>query len=337
MKNAVILIPSYEPDKILINTIEGILKEQFPVLLVNDGSDASFDNIFDIAKNLDGVSYLKTDKNKGKGAALKYGFSELIALFPNAKYVITVDGDGQHSISDIIKIYDKLNETNELVFGVRSFDDKTPNASKFGNGLSRVTRSWSTKKYLKDDQCGLRGFPIRYIDELIHIAGNKYEYEMNQIVIFQLKQNIIETVPIKTIYLDQNSKSHFSPVRDTLRIQYRIFEHSIISIILNALLISLIIQNQYFHFNIWLNLLICYFGVSLLYFLIMLIVNRLKKPLYFLRREIIFTAIKYICSSTILFLLIDLLGLDYHIFIPIIVIIFSLINIPLAKIFKNLK
>ena len=47
-------------------------------------------------------AYLKYEKNKGKGGAMKYGFKHLKSLFPNYEYVITVDGDGQHSLKDII-------------------------------------------------------------------------------------------------------------------------------------------------------------------------------------------------------------------------------------------
>ena len=183
MKDAVILIPSYEPDDLLVNVVKELRDNDFPILVVNDGSGPEFDRVFE--QVLDQVKYLKFDKNKGKGAAMKYGYANLLKLYPDAKYVITADGDGQHSLKDIIRVYEKLVETNELVFGVRHFGREVPFRSRFGNDFSKTTRSLLTKQYIQDDQCGLRGFPIRYLPDLVKIAGNRYEYEMNQMVVFQ--------------------------------------------------------------------------------------------------------------------------------------------------------
>ena len=92
MKEAVVLIPSYEPDDLLVNVVNELIENDFPVLVVNDGSGPEFDHIFEQVINK--VKYLKFDHNCGKGAAMKYGYRELLNLYPDAKYVITADGDG---------------------------------------------------------------------------------------------------------------------------------------------------------------------------------------------------------------------------------------------------
>ena len=55
MKSSVILIPSYEPDELLINTIKELREADFPILLVNDGSSEEYDRIFNEIK--DKVAY----------------------------------------------------------------------------------------------------------------------------------------------------------------------------------------------------------------------------------------------------------------------------------------
>ena len=169
MKNAVVLIPSYEPDALLVNTVNELLDNEFPVLLVNDGSGPEYNRVFDQVK--DKVKYLAFEKNKGKGAAMKYGYSKLLELYPDAKYVITADGDGQHALKDIIRVYDKLEESDQIVLGVRSFGRDVPFRSRFGNDFSKTTRSLLTKTYIQDDQCGLRGFPVRYLLSLQKIIS----------------------------------------------------------------------------------------------------------------------------------------------------------------------
>ena len=219
-KEAVILIPSYEPDELLINTVKELCEEGFSIFVVNDGSSDEFDYIFKQITSM--ATYHKYEKNLGKGGALKYGFKHVKELFPEAEYVITVDGDGQHSLHDIISVYDELKQTDEMVFGVRDLDKMPPN-SRFGNQFSKATRFLVTKDYISDDQCGLRGFPIRYVKGLTRIVGNRYQYEMNQMVNVQMSQRKITPLPIDTIYLDNNSRSHFVSFQDTFRIQLAIF------------------------------------------------------------------------------------------------------------------
>ena len=117
-KDAVILIPSYEPDDKLIKIVTLLKEDNFPVLVVNDGSNPSFDSTFEQIQN--DAAYLSYKDNRGKGYALRYGYSYIESLFPDAKYVITVDGDGQHSIEDINKVYDKRfwerHSTKELIW-----------------------------------------------------------------------------------------------------------------------------------------------------------------------------------------------------------------------------
>ncbi len=332
MKNAVILIPSFEPDKLLIDTVKSLYNEDFPILLVNDGSGDEYDEIFN--EVLPYVTYFKQPKNKGKGAALKLGFKNLLENFPEAKYVITVDGDGQHGIKDVLKVYEALEEENELIFGVRRFNKKVPFRSRFGNDWSKVSRSLLTKQYIADDQCGLRGFPIRYLDELIKVKGNRYEYEMNQVVLFQLKQYIIYSIPIETIYLDDNSRSHFSPFLDTCRIQGRILLRSIISILCGLALIAGLIVLNYFGINSKITNTVTVYGsysiAVFLYFSLSSIFYPSKTPKRRFLKELMFGYARASFCHLILMINIDTFNIPYFVIIPIAVISASSVNVLLA-------
>ena len=335
MKDAVILIPSYEPDELLVNVVNDLLKEDFPILLVNDGSGEEFDPIFDQVK--DKVKYLAHEKNKGKGAAMKYGYAHINEFYPDAKYVITADGDGQHALKDIIRVYDELCKHNQLVFGVRHFDRKVPFRSRFGNDFSKTTRSLLTKQYIQDDQCGLRGFPVRYIPDLLKIAGNRYEYEMNQMVEFQLMQAPIYTIPIETIYLDNNSRSHFSPFKDTFRIQSIIFMHSIAALICNALLMFLIIialKHEMFPLFgvVYASYTICF----LLYFLIINIAYPTKSFFRRLFKELFFTALKMETCHLLLLLTVRALNWTIYAMVPLAVLLACSMNVLFSWLLRKM-
>lgn len=335
MKQAVILIPSYEPDDLLVNVVRDLIKEDFPVLVVNDGSGEEFDHVFNQIK--DEVKYLEFDKNRGKGAAMKYGYSKLLELYPDAKYVITVDGDGQHGLKDIIRVYDKLVETDQLVFGVRHFGRDVPFRSRFGNDFSKTTRSLLTKQYIQDDQCGLRGFPVRYIPELLKITGNRYEYEMNQMVVFQLMQLPIYTLEIETIYLDNNSRSHFAPFRDTFRIQTIIFLHSIAAIICYGILMALMmIAFKHEMAPIIAITYVSYTASFLLYFLILNIAYPTKSFFRRLFKELFFVALRMETCHLLLELTLGAFHWNFYVVVPIFVLISASLNILFSWLLRKM-
>ena len=220
-----ILIPAYKPDHLMIELLIKLKKEDFDVVVVNDGSGEQFDEVFKEAEKY--ATILNQNPNKGKGAALRLGFS-FVNLHPDGhKYVITCDADGQHAIEDIIKINDKLHETDNVVLGSRKFDKSVPKRSRNGNFMSRLCRTLITKEYVQDDQCGLRGFPIKDVFNITTLPGDHYEYEMNVICNLQIKRLKFEEVQIETIYLDGNKSSHFKPNLDTFRIQRSIWTNAI--------------------------------------------------------------------------------------------------------------
>ena len=233
-----ILIPAYKPDHLMIELLVSLKEEGFDVVVVNDGSGEHFTDIFKEAEKY--AIVLDQNPNRGKGAALRLGFS-YVNLHPEEhNYLITCDADGQHAVKDIIKVNDKLHETNHIVLGSRKFDKSVPKRSRNGNFMSRLCRTLLTKEYVPDDQCGLRGFPIADIFNITTLQGDHYEYEMNVICDLQIKRLKFEEVPIETIYLDNNSSSHFKPSLDTFRIQRTIWGYAITPLVCALLSIAML-------------------------------------------------------------------------------------------------
>ena len=239
-KDTYILIPAYKPDHLMIELLIHLKNEGFDAVVVNDGSGEKFNDVFEEAKKY--ALVLNQDINRGKGAALRFGFSYINLNPNNHKYVITCDADGQHAIKDIVRIDDKLHETNNVVFGIRNFGKDVPKRSRTGNFMSRLNRTLITKDYIADDQCGLRGFPINMLFNLVSLQGDHYEYEMNVVCTLQIKKIKIEELPIETIYLNNNASSHFRPSLDTFRIQRTIWLNAIPPLMCGLLSIALLLS-----------------------------------------------------------------------------------------------
>lgn len=248
--DTVVLLPAYNPNIMMLKTLRELQKEDFGVLVVNDGSAKEFSELFDAAQKYAVV--LSYEKNRGKGYALKYGMQKIKEYFPDAVRFITADADGQHSTEDICNIREKMRGGDDFILGTRDFKGNTPLRSRVGNSMSRLVFAVSTGYYLSDNQSGLRGFDLCHVPWMVNVNGNRYEYEMN-VLICAVKQKIkICTVPIKTIYIDDNRSSHFNPIRDTLRIHKNMFfgaGGSLISVFLSIIAVALF--DIFFGWSLW--------------------------------------------------------------------------------------
>lgn len=329
--DTIVLVPSYEPNRLLIDTVKGIFNAGFEVLIVNDGSKKEYDSIFEEAKKYG--YYVSYEKNKGKGGALKYGYKYIRDNLKDIKYFITADGDGQHAIEDIKKVAKLLHEKDEFVLGVRYFDKSVPFRSKFGNEWSKASRSLVTKQYLVDDQSGLRGYPVRYLNDLIRIRGMRYHYEMNQIIVFQLKQYELVQTPITVIYSDSDYTTHFSAFKDTVRIQSSIILNGIPALFSLASVMVATIFLHIYHYDYYHLLTIpTYLAGGILLFACNFCIFPSKKAIKGLFRELIFSLIKSILAVGLLFLFMDVCHLYVEQVVPPMMIILALLNLVLSRI-----
>ena len=221
--NKLIFIPAYKPDARLTELCRS-LSGTYHVLVVDDGSGSEFDGVFSSTEEF--ATVLRYKKNRGKGGALKYGYSKIKELFPDAEYVITADADGQHTPDDIAKVADMVECEGGLVLGSREFTGKVPARSAFGNSLTRFVFRIASGKKVRDTQTGLRAFGVEYLDKFSSLKGNRYEYEMTQLMYAAQNKIPIREVAIETIYENNNETSHFHPVRDSIKIYWIIYLNS---------------------------------------------------------------------------------------------------------------
>lgn len=226
----VALIPSYEPDFVLLDVVKELLDNAFNVVVVNDGSDIKYNEVFDqLPKE---VHYLSYEKNQGKGHALKHGLQYIKDNF-NECTVVTLDSDGQHKVSDAIRICDECEnkEQYSLILGSRQFDKKAPRKSRFGNFMARMSFLISTHHKIYDTQTGLRAFNSNLLDMMIGVKGERYEYEMN-VLLESIREKIpIVEVKIATIYINNNAGTHYNPFKDTMKIFKEVIKFSASSLI----------------------------------------------------------------------------------------------------------
>lgn len=226
-KDVTVIIPSLNPDEKLVAVVDGVFNIGFTdVILVNDGSSEDCIKYFDLAKERHPECVLLTHEvNKGKGRAMKTAFEWYLANRGGAG-VITVDGDGQHLPEDIKRVAVHMIQTEELTLGARDFSlSNVPARSRFGNRFTSFMFHTACGLRVSDTQTGLRAIPAKYLDIFLRSEGDRYEYETNMLLDCGRKHIPFGEVPIETVYLDENSSSHFHPIRDSLRIYKHILKY----------------------------------------------------------------------------------------------------------------
>lgn len=215
----IVLIPAYQPDEELIKLADRFISEtDFSVIVVNDGSAPEKDAIF--SRLPENVILLQHEVNQGKGRAMKTGMTYIQEHFPASEGVVVVDADGQHLLPDVLRVCEELKaHPDALILGSRQFTGKVPFRSKAGNTITRYVFALASGVMIHDTQTGLRAFSVKRIPDLLAFKGDRYEYEMNMLLGAAEQHIPMREVYIETVYLDEeNSSSHFHPLKDSLRI-----------------------------------------------------------------------------------------------------------------------
>ena len=232
------IIPSLNPDERFLTVAAALSQAGFEhIILVDDGSRPDCRIWFDRAMELPGCVLLRHPENRGKGRALKTAFEWFLRNCPDDLGVVTVDGDGQHEIGDILNCARELElHPDALVLGARNFKQAgIPARSRFGNRFTSGVFRYLCGITASDTQTGLRGIPAAFAGRLMDVAGERFDFETNMLLETNQAGIRIREVPIRTVYLEENKSSHFRPLLDSWRI-YKLIGGYISSAIISAAL-----------------------------------------------------------------------------------------------------
>ncbi|MFC4147381.1 glycosyltransferase family 2 protein [Micromonospora mangrovi] len=215
----ILLAPVYQPGDRLPELVSD-LRAAAPgirVVVVDDGSSGPGpDRALDAARDL-GCTVLRHRTNLGKGVALRTGFRYVAETHPGQD-VVCADADGQHTVTDILRVADLVPATGAMVLGVRRLDGQVPLRSRVGNAATRLLFRAVTGCPVRDTQTGLRAYPAALLDWLLTIPGDRFEYEMAVLLEATRVGQRIEQTTIDTHYVQGNASSHFSSLADSARV-----------------------------------------------------------------------------------------------------------------------
>jgi len=214
------IIPIYNHPQKLEELIEALVKYNFPIILIDDGSDKKCKKIIMALLNLNNHLILHThEKNQGKGAAVMKGLIEANKL--GFSHGIQIDADFQHNVDDVQKFVHKADaHPKALICGIPIYDESVPKSRFYSRYLTHVwvwINTLSTE--IKDSMCGYRVYPLDSSIKLINDVSISKRMNFDTDIIVRLKWRRIKiiNVPTKVIYHD-DVPSNFRLFKDNVGI-----------------------------------------------------------------------------------------------------------------------
>ncbi len=217
--NYIVLLPVFQPDETLVDFVKEISEYNFyKIILVDDGNAEckearKYETIIEKAGAY--ALVIKSQKNEGKGRALKKGFKYVCQNFPECKGVITADCDGKYLAKDIFNTACALSENpDKVIVGVR------PLKGRVADKIACAFFKFSTGKKCSDVRSGLKGIPSGLFSLACREDGCRFEYETNFLSDAVTRAPLLEvavTAPVK----NPVRHAHFKPFHDTLLLYWR--------------------------------------------------------------------------------------------------------------------
>ena len=201
--SVVAVIPAHDEGPRIGPVVRELADSGLPVLVIDDGSSD------DTAQRARAASarVLSLQPNRGKGAALKAGFEQVLDHpdGPPCAGILTLDGDGQHDPAEAVKLLSIWKESGaDLVVGARDYLQMPP-IRWFTNTVSKALFSWAVGQKIPDNQSGYRLRSRRLAEADLSSTEQGFAFEVEEIAICVGRGYTLAWVPIKTIYGTETS------------------------------------------------------------------------------------------------------------------------------------
>ena len=205
-----IIIPAYNEGKNILKLIEDIKKNasDYDYIIIDDGS---LDDTKKVCKE-NNLNYVSLPQNLGIGGAMQTGYK--YAKENEYDVAIQIDGDGQHDISYLDSLVEKLNEGCDICIGSRYINKEGFQSSfmrRLGKNILSIWLKILTGKKITDPTSGFRACSKRVID--VFARNYPYDYPEPETIV-KLLNNGFKVIEVPVIMRErQEGKSSITPIK----------------------------------------------------------------------------------------------------------------------------
>ncbi len=199
-----------------IGSVVATALELYPtaeVIVVNDGST---DDTATLASEA-GAKVVSHPESLGNGAAIKSG-----ARVATGEVLAFMDGDGQHSATELAPLIQKLDEGFDMAIGARDSGSHASFGRLFANGLYNGIASMMSGRKILDLTSGFRVAQADKFKQFLYLLPNGFSYPTTITMAFLRSGYAVTFEPISAA--KRVGKSHIRPIRDGVRFLIIIFK-----------------------------------------------------------------------------------------------------------------
>lgn len=223
-----VVIPVFNHERAVTETVANVRKHGLSVLLVDDGSNDTCATVLRTLSAADTeVALIRLERNQGKGAAVMAGLLEASQL--GFSHVLQVDADGQHDASALPRfVAAAFAMPDEVICGEPCFDTSMPRHRFFLRYLTHLLVWLNTLSFeIRDSMCGFRIYPLAYVLPLVKSGrlGKRMDFDIEILVRLHWLGVVTHWIPIQVKY-PADGVSHFRLLRDNAlltMLQVRLF------------------------------------------------------------------------------------------------------------------
>ncbi len=191
-------------------SLPGLLRELIPycqennwkLILVNDGSKDDTANVLKEYELCQELTILHHKLNRGYGSAIKTGIYSC-----NTPYIVTIDADGQHQLTDINELLKVMTENDaDLVIGKRIQKEKSGYYRQFGKWLIRRFASLLMPIHVTDLNSGIKLYRTELVQHYLLLCPDSMAFSDVITLIFIKKRHFVMEHPV-TIKKRSSGKS----------------------------------------------------------------------------------------------------------------------------------
>lgn len=210
-----VVIPAQNEEATIRQVVSELVRSHpgfVEVLVVDDGSS---DRTAEVAAEA-GATVVKHPVSRGYGASIKSGI-----VAASGEFVVTLDGDGQHRVSDAQKLLERAGE-HDLMSGHRVRWLHSAAWRLPGKWVLTRLSSYLVGQRIPDLNCGLRVYRREVIRRYLHLCSDRYSFTATSLVLLLYRGHRVAFVPVDVAPGSSQGRVTLRTGCDTLMLLLRI-------------------------------------------------------------------------------------------------------------------
>lgn len=190
-----IIIPCYNEEKSLKVYLPEVIafcrEHSFKLIVINDGSRDSTLNV--LKENYDEslMVIINNKLNKGYGGAIKEGIKAA-----QTKYLITIDADAQHQLSDVLSLLNEIQDRDaDMIVGSRKGID-AGFYRKMGKSIIRSLAKFLLPVHIYDINSGMKIYNVELAKKYIRLCPDSMAFSDIIAMVFISRRHLVFEKPI---------------------------------------------------------------------------------------------------------------------------------------------